>query len=151
MTERCGDRQRKVRWAEEVAVTLLHRESPGDAPGGASPARLRSLSIHVVDQLLGCVHPHRSHWSWRHIFHRNRDRWGVIVRVSIPNTGIHRSSWCPKRIRRGVKRALSRIRQLRNGGSGRSSVVHLYRHHIRANAPVYRDSGTQTMAEARGP
>jgi hypothetical protein len=47
----------------------------------------------VVHQHLRCVHPHRSHWPWGHVLHRNRDRRDVVVRVSIPNTGIHRSSW----------------------------------------------------------
>ena len=75
-----------------MAVALLHRESPGDAPGGPPTPRLGALPTHVVDQRLGCVHAHRSHWPWGHIFHRNRDRQDFVVRMSFPNAGVYCSS-----------------------------------------------------------
>jgi len=71
-----------------MAITLLRRESPGDAPGHPPPSRLRSLLIHVVHRLLGCIYPHQPHWPLSRIFHRNCDRWCVIVCMSIPNSSI---------------------------------------------------------------
>ena len=41
----------KLRWAEEVAVALLHREPSGNAPGAASPACLE------IRFALGRLHP----------------------------------------------------------------------------------------------
>ena len=47
----------KMRWAQEVAVTLLRRESSGDAPGRPPPSRMRTLQTHVVHQCVRCTHP----------------------------------------------------------------------------------------------
>ena len=82
----------QMRRAQEMAVPLLRREPSVDAPGRPPAARLRSLSTHVVHQCLGRTHSDRPHWPRSHFLHRNRDRWDVIVRVSVPNTGIDRSS-----------------------------------------------------------
>ena len=47
----------QVRWAREVAVTHLRRESLGDAPGRAFLSRLWSLPTHVVYQSLRRMDP----------------------------------------------------------------------------------------------
>jgi hypothetical protein len=86
-----------MRRAREMAIALLRRESSGDAPGGAPPSRLWTLPTHVVDQHPRCKHPHQPHWPRSRVFHRNRDRGDVIVRVSVPNTGIR----CPSRYMEG--------------------------------------------------
>src|SRR6266705_1849104 len=76
-----------------MAIALLRREPAGDAPGRPPPPRLRPLQTHVVHQHLSRVHPHRPHWVRGSILLRNRDRWHVIVCMSVPNTGIQRPSW----------------------------------------------------------
>jgi len=83
----------KMRWAQEVAITLLRRESPSDAPGCPPPSRLWSLSTHVVHQLLGRIHPHQPHRPRSCILHRNCNRWRVVVCMSISNSSIHCSIW----------------------------------------------------------
>ena len=68
-----------MRWAREMAVIFLRRESSIDAPGRPPPPRLRSLPIYVVHQRLGRTHPHQPYWPWSHLLHRSHDRWHVVV------------------------------------------------------------------------
>ena len=82
----------QIQWAQEMAIKLLRREPSSDAPGRPPPSRLWTLSTHVVHQCPSCMHPHQPHWPRSRLLHRNRDRRDVIIRVSVPNTSIHRSS-----------------------------------------------------------
>ena len=79
----------QMRWAREMAITLLRRESPGDAPGRPFPSCMRTLPVHVVHKRLRRVRSHHPHWPRIRILRRNLDRWHIIVCVPIPNTGIH--------------------------------------------------------------
>ena len=83
----------EMRWAREMAITLLHRKSSDNAPGRPPPSRLWTVSIHVVHQHLRCIHPHHPHRPRSHLLHRNCDHWHVIICMSIPDTGIDCSSW----------------------------------------------------------
>ena len=83
----------QMRWAGEAAITLLHRESPNDAPSFSPPSRLRTLQTHVVHQCPCFTHSHQPHWPWSRLLHRNCDRRCIVVWVSAPNTGINYSSW----------------------------------------------------------
>jgi hypothetical protein len=70
---RVGDRalrrpSTQMRWAREMAIALLRRESSDDAPGGAPPSRLWTLPTHVVDQHPRCKHPHQPHWPRSRVF-----------------------------------------------------------------------------------
>jgi hypothetical protein len=55
-------------------------------------AVLPSMPIYVVHQRLCHTHPHQLHRLRSHLLHRNRDRWDVVVCVSVPNTSIDYSS-----------------------------------------------------------
>ena len=81
----------KIRWAREMAITLLRRGSSDNAPG-RPPPHLRPLPTHVVHQPLGCIHSHQPHWPRSCILRRNCDRLHVIIRMSVPNASIPCSS-----------------------------------------------------------
>ena len=82
----------QTRWAREMAVTPLHRESSGDVPGFSPPSRLWTVLVHVVDQRVDCTHTHHPHRLRSHLLHCNRDHGDFIVCVSIPDTSIDGSS-----------------------------------------------------------
>ena len=81
----------QMRWAREMAITLLRRESLGDAPSRLPPSCMRILPAHVVYKRLRRVRSHHPHWPRTQILRRNRHRWHVIVRVPIPDTTIYYS------------------------------------------------------------
>jgi hypothetical protein len=73
----------QVRWAREMAITLLRRESSSDAPGCPPPPRLRTLPTHVIHKHLRCIHPHQPHRHRSCILPRSCDRWHVIIHMPI--------------------------------------------------------------------
>ena len=112
----------QMRWAREMAVIFLRRESSIDAPGRPPPC-LRSLPIYVVHQRLGRTHPHQPYWPWSHLLHRSHDRWHVVVwcPFQTPVSIALRGSW--KKVRPEIislnihpTRMLSRTRQMWNWG-----------------------------------
>jgi len=91
MIERCGDHQRKCDGLEKWPLHFL-MESPGNAPGCASPSRLRILPTHAVHQCLHRIHPHQPHWSWSCILPRSCDCRHVVICMPVPNADILCSS-----------------------------------------------------------
>ena len=82
----------QMRWAGEVAIPLLCRESHGDAPDRPPPPRLWTVLIHVVRKRLCRIHPDQPHRPQSSVLRQNCDRWDDIVCVPIPNAGIDCSS-----------------------------------------------------------
>ena len=78
-----------MRWAGEVAIPLLCRESHGDAPDHPPPPRLWTVLIHVVHKCLCRIHPDQPHRPRSGVLCQNCDYWDDIVCMPIPNAGIN--------------------------------------------------------------
>ena len=62
--------------------------SPHHAPGRPPPPCLRPVAVRVVGRHVRCTPRHLLHCSRRSHLHWDCDPWNILVRVSLPNTGV---------------------------------------------------------------
>ena len=102
-----------------MAIPVIRRESSHRAPDRSRFPHLRPVALHVVGQHVCRTCRHLLHSLRLPLLHRDCGRRNILVRVSIPNTGID-GSLTSQRQQDGPEMAVQLI-------SGQRYIPHLHR------------------------